>query len=99
MELLKIKESVKEKVDSNSNKKTAWTRMILEWWHLFVRLSLGFVWKMLSFVGKHLRFYPKDFCVCSFSEFFHLNEKGVQPTSMSNEKYVENEIFDSTYHK
>ena len=54
---------------------------------------------MLSFVGKHLRFYPKDFCVCSFSEFFHLNEKGVQPTSMSNEKYVENEIFDSTYHK
>ena len=49
------------------NLKTVWPRMILEW-HLFLRLSLGFVWKMLSFVGKHLSFYPKD--VCSFSVFF-----------------------------
>ena len=67
MELLKSKESCKEKFDSNNNWKTAWPRMILEW-HLFLRLSLGFVWKMLSFVGKHLSFYPKD--VCSFSVFF-----------------------------
>ena len=67
MELFKSKESCKEKFDSNNNWKTAWPRMILEW-HLFLRLSLGFVWKMLSFVGKHLSFYPKD--VCSFSVFF-----------------------------
>ena len=67
MELFKSKESCKEKFDSNNNWKTAWTRMILEW-HLFLRLSLGFLWKMLSFVGKHLSFYLKD--VCSFSVFF-----------------------------
>ena len=67
MELFKSKESCKEKFDSNNNWKTAWPRMILEW-HLFLRLSLGFVWKMLRFVGKHLSFYPKD--VCSFSVFF-----------------------------
>ena len=42
MELFKSKESFKEKVDSNNNWKTAWPRMILEW-HLFLRLSLGFV--------------------------------------------------------
>ena len=73
IELFKSKESCKEKFDSNNNWKTAWPRMILEW-HLFLRLSLGFVWKMLSFVGKHLSFYPKD-DVCSFSVFFYLNEK------------------------
>ena len=67
MKLFKSKESCKEKFDSNNNWKTAWPRMILEW-HLFLRLSLGFVWKMLSFVGKHLRFYLKG--VCSFSSFF-----------------------------
>ena len=67
MELFKSKESCKEKFDSNNNWKTAWPRMILEW-HLFLRLSLGFVWKMLSFVGKHLSFYPKD--ACSFSVIF-----------------------------
>ena len=74
MELFKIKESFKEKIDSNNNWKTAWPKMILEW-HLFVRLSLRFVWKMLSFVGKHLSFYPNDVCVCSFSLFFYLNKK------------------------
>ena len=67
MELFKSKESCKEKFDSNNNWKTAWPRIILEC-HLFLRLSLGFVWRMLSFVGKHLSFYPKD--VCSFSVFF-----------------------------
>ena len=36
--------------------------------NLFLRLLFGFVWKMLSFVGKHLSFYPKG--VCSFSVFF-----------------------------
>ena len=53
MELFKSKESFKEEVDSNINWKTAWPKMILEW-HLFLRLSLGFVRKMFSFVGKHL---------------------------------------------
>ena len=82
MELFKSKESCKEKFDSSNNWKTAWPRMILEW-HLFLRLSLGFVWKMLSFVGKHLNFYPKRylfiFCI------FLFKWKGVKPTSMSNE--------------
>ena len=65
MELFKSKESFRENVDSNNNWKTAWSRMILEW-HLFLRLSLGFVLK--SFVGKHLTFHPKD--ACSFSVIF-----------------------------
>ena len=72
MELFKSKESCKEKFDSNNNWKTAWPRMIL---------SLGFVWKMLSFVGKHPSFYPKD--VCLFSVFL-FKWKGVKPTCMSN---------------
>ena len=65
MELFKSKESCKEKFDSKNNWKTAWPRMILEW-RLFLRLS--FLWKMLSFAGKHLSCYLKD--VCSFSVFF-----------------------------
>ena len=69
MELFKDKESFKSKVDSNDNWKAAWPRIILEW-HLFLRLSWGFVWKMLSFWGKHLNFYPKDVCLCWFSVFF-----------------------------
>ena len=67
MELFKSKESWK-KFDSNNNWKTAWQRMILEWDLRLLRLSLWFVWKMLSFVGKHLRFFPKY--ICSFSVFF-----------------------------
>ena len=67
MELFKSKESFKEKVDLNNNWKTAMPRMILGW-HLFLIASLGFVWKMLSFVGKHLSFYPKE--ACSFSVIF-----------------------------
>ena len=67
MELFKSKENFKENFNSNNNWKTAWPRMILEW-NLFLRLLSGFVWKMLSFVRKHLHFYPKD--VCSFSIFF-----------------------------
>ena len=47
MELFTSKESFKEKVDSNNSWKTAWPRMILEW-HLLLRLSLGFVWKIMS---------------------------------------------------
>ena len=66
--------------------------MILEW-HLFLRLSLGFVWKMLSFVGKHLSFYPKD--ACSFSVFFiYINEKELNQ-QVYLIKYVENEISKS----
>ena len=47
MELFTSKESFKEKVDSSNSWKTAWPRMILEW-HLLLRLSLGFVWKIMS---------------------------------------------------
>ena len=53
--------TVAKKFDSNNNWKTAWPRKILEW-HLFLTLSLGFVWKMLNFVWKHLSFYRKDVC-------------------------------------
>ena len=63
----KSKESCKVKFDSNNDWKTVWPRMILEW-HLFLRLSLRFAWKMLIFAGKHQSFYPKD--VCPFSVFF-----------------------------
>ena len=93
MELFKSKENCKEKFDSNNNWKTAWPRMILEW-HLFLRLSLGFVWKMLSFVEKHLSFYPKDVFFC----IFYLNEKKLNQ-QVRLIKYVENEISNSTSHK
>ena len=82
MELFKGKENFK-KVDSNNNWKTAWPRMILEW-HLFLRLSLGFVKKKkkekkkLSFVGKRLTFYSKIFM------YFLFKWRGVKPTNMSN---------------
>ena len=66
MKLFKSKESFKEKVDSKNNWKIAWYRMILEW-HLFSRLSLGFVRKMLSFVGKHPNFYP-EVCLINYVE-------------------------------
>ena len=49
---------------------------------------------MLSFVGKHPRFYPKD--VCSFSVFFIEKELNQQVYLL---KYVENEISNSTSHK
>ena len=97
MELFKSKESFNEKVDSNNNWKTAWPRMILEW-HLFLRLSLGFVWKMLIFARKHQSFYPKDVSVCSFSVFFYLNEKALNQ-QVCLIKYAENEISNSTSHK
>ena len=51
---------------------------------------------MLSFVGKHLSFYPKD--VCSFSAFFYLNEKELNQ-QVCLLKYVENEICNSISHK
>ena len=87
MELFKSKEIFKEKVDSNNNWKTARARMILDW-HLFLRLSLGFVWKMLSF-EKHLSFYPKDACLYSVLFMKNFKWKGVKPTCII--KYVENE--------
>ena len=80
MGLLKSKESCKEKFDLNNNWKTAWPRMILEW-HLFLRLSLGFLWKMLSFVGKHLSFTQK---MSVHFLYFLFKWKGVKPTNMSN---------------
>ena len=96
MELFQCKESFKEKVDSNNNCKTAWPRMILEW-HLFLRLSLGFLWKMLSFVGKHLKFLPKR-CLCLFIFcIFYSNEKELNQ-QVCPIKYAENEISNSTSH-
>ena len=53
--------------------------MILQW-HLFLRLSLGFVRKMLSFVIKHLSFSQK---VSVHFLYFLFKITGVQPTSMS----------------
>ena len=50
---------------------------------------------MLSFVGKHLSFYPKD--VCPFSVFFE-EELSLQVCLIKYiEKYVENEISNSTF--
>ena len=96
MELFKSKESFNEK-DSNTNWKTAWPRLILEW-HLFLRLSSGFLWKMLIFARKHQSFYPKNVCVCSFSVSFYLNEKALNQ-QVCLIKYAENEICNSTSHK
>ena len=87
MKLFKSKESFKEKVDLNNNWKTAWPRMILEW-HLFLRLSLGFVWKMLSFVRRCLFI----FCI------FYLNEKELNQ-QVYLIKYAQNETSNSTSHK
>ena len=84
MELFKSKESCKEKLDSNNNWKTVWPGMILEW-HLFLRLSLGFV-----------KFLPKR-CLLIFY-IFYLNEKELDQ-QVCLMKYVENEISNSTSHK
>ena len=92
MELFKSKESFKEKVDSNNNWKTAWPRMILEW-HLSLRLSLGFAWKMLNFVGN---VFTQKMSV--FVHFLYiLNEKELNQQVCI--KYAENEISNSTSHK
>ena len=93
MELFKSKENCKEKYDSNNNWKIARSKMILEW-HLFLKLSSGFVRTMASFVGKHLSFYPKD--VCLFSVFFIWMKMSCQVCLI---KYLENEISNSTSHK
>ena len=78
MELFKSKESFKEKADLNNNWKTVWARMILE---LHLILSLGFVRKILSFVGKHLSFNQR----CLFSFFISLFKwRGVNPASTSD---------------
>ena len=86
MELFKSKEGCKEEFDSNKNWKTAWPRMISEW-HLFLRLSLGFVWKM--FLPKRCLFI---FCI------FYLNEKELNQ-QVRLIKYVKNEISNSTSDK
>ena len=71
--------------------------MILEW-HLFLRLSLGFVWEILSFVGKHLSFYAKDVCSSSVIFISYLNEKELNQ-QVCLIKYAENEIPNSTSKK
>ena len=45
---------------------------------------------MLSFVGKHLSFYPKDFC--SFSLLFYLSEGEINQ-QVCLTKYVEHEFL------
>ena len=72
MKLYKSKECFKEKVDSNNNWKSAWSRMILEW-HLFWELSLGFRRMIFSFCWKTSKFLPKD--VCLISVYFYLDKK------------------------
>ena len=67
MELFKSKEICRKNLIQTIIEKLHGQRMILEW-HLFLRLSLEFLWKMLIFVRKNLNFYPKD--VSSFSVFF-----------------------------
>ena len=47
MELFKSEERFKGKVDLDSNLRTTWARMILEW-HLFLRLSLRIARNKLS---------------------------------------------------
>ena len=89
-------ESCNEKFDSNNKWKTAWPRIILEW-QPFLRLSLGFIWKILSFVEKHLSFYPKEKMSVHFL-YFYLNEKELNQ-QVCLIKYVENEISNSTFHK
>ena len=65
--------------------------MILEW-HLSLRLSLGFIRKILIFVRKHLSFYPKDVL------FFYLNEEElIQEVHLI--KYIGNEISKSISYK
>ena len=52
---------------------------------------------MLSFVGKHLSFYPKEVCLFIFC-IFYLNEKEFNQQACLI-KHVENEISNSTSHK
>ena len=51
---------------------------------------------MISFVEKHLSFYPKE--VRSFYVFFYSNEEKLNQ-QVCVIKYVENEIFNSIFHK
>ena len=95
MELFKSKKSYKEKFDSNNNWKTPWPRMIFRVTSIFLRLSLAFVWKMLSFVGKHLSLPER--CLFTFC-IFCLNEKELNQ-QVCLIKYVKNENFNSTSHK
>ena len=75
------KKMLQGKVDSNSNWKTAYPGLILEW-HLFLILSLKFVRKILSFVGKHLtqKMYVHFL-------YFLFKWRGVKPTSISDKTY------------
>ena len=52
---------------------------------------------MLSFVEKHLSFYPKEKMSVHFL-YFYLNEKELNQ-QVCLIKYVENEISNSTFHK
>ena len=52
---------------------------------------------MLSFVGKHLSFYPKEVCLFIFC-IFYLNEKELNQ-QVGLIKYVENEISNSALKK
>ena len=92
MELFKSEESFK-KIDSKNNWKFAWPRMILEW-HLFLRLSLEFVWEMFS--QENIEVFTQKVSVHFL--FFYLNEKELNQQVFLI-KYVENEISTATFHK
>ena len=70
MELFKTKESCKKNFDSNNNWKTAWPKndfRVRSIFKIIIRICMKNV-ENVGNVGKHLRFYPKDFC--SFFVFF-----------------------------
>ena len=91
IEFFRSKEDLQKEFDSNNNWKPSWSRMSLKW-HLFLRLSLGFVRKILDFVGKNQIFTQK---ISIHFLHFLFKWRGVNPIK----KYIENEIFDSTSHK
>ena len=65
MNPFRSKKNFKEKIDSDSDWKAVWPRMSLKW-HLFLRLSLGFVRTFLDFLGNIRVFTQKmsvHFCI------------------------------------
>ena len=55
-------------------------------WHLVLRLSLRFVRKRFSFVGKHSNFYPIDvlFIFCIFYLQYLDEEELIQQVRLKN---------------
>ena len=96
MEIFKGKDFFKEKVDLSNFWKTAWSRIILEW-YLFLRLSLIRIFKKnVPFCGKTSMFLPKTYLFI-FSIFYINKEELNQQVCLI--KHVENEIFNYTSQK